>query len=73
MKPLQSMISTKLYEISRWRSNHFQKRGITVSEFQLLLQTITVPEVHLDMNQQVNSENDDKSTESSDVMAHKYR
>jgi len=60
------MFPTKLYEISRRRSNDFQKRGMTVPESQLLPQTITVPEVHLDMNRLVDSENDDKLTESSD-------
>jgi len=57
------MFATKLYEISRWRSNDIEKKGMTIPESQLLPQTIAVPEVHLDMNCQVDSENDDKSTE----------
>jgi hypothetical protein len=40
------MFPTKLYEISRRRSNDFQKRGITVPESQTTPTTkITVPEV----------------------------
>jgi len=34
IKPFQSIFPTKPYDISRWRSNDFQKRGMTVPESQ---------------------------------------
>jgi len=44
-KPFQLIFPTKPYDISRRRSNDFQKRGMTVPESEPLPQTITVPEV----------------------------
>jgi len=43
IKPFQSMFLTKLYEISRRRSNNFQNRGMRVPESQPLPRTITFP------------------------------
>jgi len=45
IKPFQSILPKKPYEISRRRSNAYQKRGMTVPESQPLPQTITVLEV----------------------------
>ena len=87
IKSFQSIFPIMLYEISRQRSNDFQKRWMSIPELQPLpyrkyknkapWDTFTNGEgyqwqVHLETNWLVDSENDDKCTESSDGK-HTYR
>jgi len=63
------MFPTKPYEISCRRSNDFHKRRMTVPESQ----TIPNANNYRPASAGTKHQNDDKSTKSSDVMAHTYR